>query len=78
MRCVFLISLLLTATTATADLATDLQTIVADFLAENPSAPGVSAWVVCPALGLDWSGAAGFADRDSDEPLTPAPHLPHR
>ncbi len=27
--------------------------------------------MICPRLGLDWSGAAGHAARDSDEPLTP-------
>jgi D-alanyl-D-alanine carboxypeptidase len=51
-------------------LAADLQQILTDFLAENPAAPGVSAYVVCPALDLAWSGAAGIVAHDSREPLT--------
>ena len=51
-------------------LVTELQAVVDRFLAENPSAPGVSAYVECPTLGLIWSGAAGTTARDSDEPLT--------
>ncbi len=52
-------------------LAVDLQRILTDFLAENPAAPGVSAHVTCPALGLEWSGAAGWVAHGSREPLTP-------
>jgi D-alanyl-D-alanine carboxypeptidase len=65
--------LLAPALAAAADtrLAVDLQQILTDFLAENAKAPGVSAYVHCPALGLEWSGAAGFAAKDSREPLTP-------
>lgn len=55
-----------------AALAADLQAIIAGFLAENPQAPGVSAWVSCPPLGLEWSGAAGTEARGSTVPLTPA------
>ncbi|MBK6900515.1 MAG: beta-lactamase family protein [bacterium] len=55
-----------------APAADPLQAVLERFLAANPSAPGVSAWVCCPRLGLDWSGAAGFAARDGGEPLTPA------
>jgi CubicO group peptidase (beta-lactamase class C family) len=53
-------------------LTADLQAIITGFLAENPQAPGVSAWVSCPPLGLEWSGAAGTVARGSDEPLTVA------
>lgn len=55
-----------------APAADPLQAVLERFLAANPSAPGVSAWVCCPRLGLDWSGAAGFAARGGGEPLTPA------
>ncbi len=51
-------------------LETRLQTVLETFHAENPSAPGVIAWAVCPRLGLDWSGAVGSADPVTGEPLT--------
>lgn len=53
-------------------LEADLQAVLDHFLAANDMAPGVSAVVVCPALDLDWSGAAGTAAHGTDEPLTPA------
>jgi D-alanyl-D-alanine carboxypeptidase len=55
----------------TAALTVRLQKVLEDFLAANPTAPGVSACVICPRLGLDWSGAAGHPARNSEEPLTP-------
>lgn len=58
--------------TAAADLESDLLRILADFQASNPTAPGVSLSVVCPPLGLDWSGAVGQTGHDTDEALTPA------
>ncbi|MDO9171954.1 MAG: serine hydrolase domain-containing protein [bacterium] len=58
---------------ASSSFAADpLQAALARFLAANPSAPGVVAWVCCPRLGPDWTGAAGFAARDGGEPLTAA------
>ena len=54
-----------------AALPDTLAAIVARTAAANPSAPGVVATVVCPRLGLRWSGAAGLADHDGP-PLTPA------
>jgi len=53
-------------------LESKLQGIIEEFLAENGSAPGISACAVCPALGLDWCGAAGLAARGSAERMTPA------
>jgi len=80
-RRLLLAALLLTALPATAatpparpappSLTARLQQVLEDFLAANPTAPGVSACVICPRLGLDWSGAAGHPARDSEEPLTP-------
>jgi len=62
-----------TATTAAATTAgalpDTLQAIVARTAAANPSAPGVLAHVVCPPLGLRWTGAAGHADHGGP-PLT--------
>lgn len=52
--------------------AADLQAALEDFLAANPQAPGAVAWVSCPRLGPDWSGAAGHDARDGSRPLTPA------
>ena len=70
-RCILaVLTLLSTAVTATADLATDLQNILDRTLAENPIAPGICAHVECPPLGLNWTGTAGFAAHDSTEPLT--------
>jgi len=51
-------------------LEVDLHEILARFLATNSMAPGISAQVTCPPLGLDWSGAVGTVSRESDEPLT--------
>ncbi len=48
-----------------------LQAELTRFLAENPMAPGVSAAVVCPGLGLNWEGAAGTIALGEAEPLTP-------
>lgn len=49
----------------------DLQADLESFLTENPTAPGVSVYVRCPPLDLDWSGAAGTVARDDSTPLTP-------
>ena len=49
---------------------TELQNILAEFLAENEVAPGVIAHVECPSLGLHWSGVAGTIAHGSTEPLT--------
>jgi D-alanyl-D-alanine carboxypeptidase len=71
--CLLTAILLLTAGASVApaaDLAGDLQAILDTFLAENPQAPGVSAWVSCPTLGLEWAGAAGHPSRTDNEPLT--------
>ncbi len=54
------------------ELECALQDVLATFLAENATAPGVAACAVCPALGLEWSGAAGAAARGDPAPLTPA------
>jgi D-alanyl-D-alanine carboxypeptidase len=80
-RCLLLAAALLTtlpaaaarpsADAAPAAVTARLQEVIERFLAANPTAPGVSACVICPRLGLDWSGAAGHTARATDEPLTP-------
>lgn len=57
--------------TAPSPVALALQEVLAEFLTENPSAPGVSAVVTCAPLELDWSGAAGTVAHGSKDPLTP-------
>lgn len=52
------------------DMESELRTVVEEFLAENPVAPGVVVHVIAPAAGLDVSIAAGRAARGSAEPLT--------
>ena len=48
-----------------------LQGVIEAFLKENPNAPGVTAAVICPRLGIEWSGAAGKAAHGDPAPLTP-------
>jgi D-alanyl-D-alanine carboxypeptidase len=66
----FIALLIATSPAMGSDLASDLERILADFLAENPQAPGIAASAVCPALGLDWSAAVGHVAHGSREPLT--------
>jgi D-alanyl-D-alanine carboxypeptidase len=68
----FLLVLLLTAaaTTAAAGLTEDLQALLNKTLEENPQVPGLSLYIICPQLDLEWSGAAGMASRNSEESLT--------
>jgi D-alanyl-D-alanine carboxypeptidase len=54
------------------DPAAKLQETLQLFAQENPTAPGVTAAVVCPALGLDWTGAVGAVDFGDAEALSPA------
>jgi D-alanyl-D-alanine carboxypeptidase len=49
-----------------------LQHVIEVFLAENGMAPGVSVYAVCPALELDWAGAAGTVARSDPSHLTAA------
>ena len=51
--------------------APDLTPALNAFLTANPEVPGVVVTVRSGATGLDWSGAAGVADRASKTPLTP-------
>jgi len=70
-----LLPMLLAAPKAPAEnpaLERELQKILGEFLAENPMAPGLSAALLCPEMGLDWSGAAGTVAKDDGTPLTAA------
>ena len=49
-----------------------LQAVLDVFLEENGVAPGASACVICPAAGLDWTGAAGTVARNNATPMTAA------
>jgi D-alanyl-D-alanine carboxypeptidase len=53
-------------------LQRELQGVLEAFLLENDQAPGLSACVICPAMELDWSGAAGTAAKGDSMPLTAA------
>ena len=53
-------------------LENELQDVIDQFLDENPIAPGISACVICPALDLDWCGAAGTAAKRDTARMTPA------
>ena len=50
--------------------ATRLQTVLEDFHAANPSAPGVVVHVESSSRDLDWTAAVGLPVRDSTDPLT--------
>jgi D-alanyl-D-alanine carboxypeptidase len=69
---VFLVCLAAFSSVAQADdqLTTRLQTVLDEFHAANPSAPGVVVHVGSPSRDLDWTAAVGLAVRESAEPLT--------
>lgn len=62
------------AATGSEQLAAELARTLDGFLAANPRAPGVCAWVSCPPLGLDWSGATGAAARGPGAPPLTTAH----
>lgn len=67
-----LAALLLPAAAPAADpsLEHQLQDVVATFLAENPAAPGVVVYALCPALQLDRTFVAGTVAKNDPAPLT--------
>jgi D-alanyl-D-alanine carboxypeptidase len=62
-----------TPTPAAGDQAVlvELQALIDGLVADTPSIPGLLVYLSVPALGLEWSGAAGVADRETGEPLVP-------
>ncbi len=48
------------------------QTLVDRVVAENGAIRGAALAVDSPSMGIDWEGAAGFADPDAGTPMTPA------
>ncbi|MCP4291601.1 MAG: beta-lactamase family protein [bacterium] len=69
----FLILVMLSLSTsafAAADFPRALQDLIDEFHQENQQAPGLSLYVHCPKLDLQWSGATGTVSRESTEPLT--------
>jgi CubicO group peptidase (beta-lactamase class C family) len=59
------------STLAEQPLVTNLQAVLDEFHAANPSAPGIVVRVACPSLGLEWTAAVGTARRGTNDPLTP-------
>lgn len=53
-------------------IESELRSVLDTFLAENAIAPGVTVYMICPALELDWAGAAGTVARNDTTPLTAA------
>jgi len=72
MKISFVVGLLclLLAVPATADLPTDLQSVVDEFHAANPQAPGVVVYVESPRFGLNHVLVAGAEDRGSKQRLS--------
>jgi len=53
------------------DIRNELQDLLNQTHIENPNTPGISLFVMCPDLDLDWSAAAGKMSHDSETSLTP-------
>jgi len=49
-----------------------LQALLESIVAGDENIRGAALAVVSPALGIEWEGAAGFADPDAKTPMTPA------
>jgi len=52
------------------NLERELQGVLETFLAENSVAPGLSVYIICPMLHLDWAGASGTVARNDSTPMT--------
>ena len=59
------------ATLAEVPVERRLQSVLTDFLEEHPDVPGIMVRLKSDDLALDWTGAAGVADRESGTPLRP-------
>ena len=68
--CLVLLAMFSPIALAENSLVTQLQTVLDDFHAANPSAPGVVVRVVSPSRGLDWTAAVGFSEHGTDKALT--------
>jgi D-alanyl-D-alanine carboxypeptidase len=49
-----------------------LQAAIDSFVASRPAVPGVVVTVRAPRRGIDWSGSAGLANREDNQPMTAA------
>lgn len=58
--------------TALVDPGPAFQSLVDSVVAEDDNIHGVALAVVSPTRGIDWEGAAGFADPETGMPMTPA------
>jgi D-alanyl-D-alanine carboxypeptidase len=50
----------------------ELQELIEAVVARDDAIRGAALAVISPSRGLDWQGAAGFADPDNATPMTPA------
>jgi D-alanyl-D-alanine carboxypeptidase len=58
--------------TREAVLQTEFQALIDAVVAEDDAVHGASMAVFSPSSGLDWEGAAGFADPEAKTPMTPS------
>ena len=67
--------ILLSPIAALADVPVEqkLQNVLTDFLEEHPEIPGIMVRLKSDEMGLEWTGAAGVADRESRIPIRPDP-----
>jgi D-alanyl-D-alanine carboxypeptidase len=54
-----------------AELAAALQELLENILVTDESIPAAAVYVDAPRIGFSWGGAAGAADPDTDEAMTP-------
>ncbi len=57
--------------TREAVLQSEFQALIDSVVAEDEAIRGASLAVLSPSAGLDWEGAAGFADSEAKTPMTP-------
>lgn len=66
----FLVLVFPVAGQAQPDLGSDLQALLESNLKANPSVPGISLFVICPPLDLQWAGGSGTISHQSTEPMS--------
>ena len=70
--CVFALS---ASVGADVDIESKLQNVLDEFIAENPSIPGVMVTLESDQLSLGWSGSAGISNFESKQAILPNPPL---
>ena len=66
----FCLAVFPSTTLAGEQLTNRLQTVLDEYHAANPTAPGVVVFAHSPSRDLEWTAAVGLAIRDSADPLT--------